>query len=149
MSAKAKKMPAGRRKNLGKARANWLYSGEEVQALFCVCANTVRNWQRDGLKSTKARVRLFLGRDLNAFHRKRREDAKRPCGQHEIYCLCCKRKHSLLHVPFVVDGPGRFRMRVVVTCPETGGRSPTYISETKLARLRQALKHNSSPDTDV
>lgn len=149
MSAKSKNVLARRRKYVGKARSNWLYTSEEVQALFRVCANTVRNWRRDGLKSTKARVRLFLGRDLNAFHRKRREDAKRPCGQNEIYCLCCKQKHSLLNVPFVVDGPGRSRMRVIVTCPETGGRSPTYISETKLARLRQALKHKNSPGTDV
>lgn len=149
MSARSKKVSPGNRKYFGKARANWLYNTAEVQELYDVCANTVRNWRRAGLRSTKTRVRLFLGRDLNAFHKKRREDAKRPCGPNEIFCVCCKQKHSLLRVPFEVSGPGRFRMRVIVTCPETGGRSPTYISETKHSRLRQALRHKSSPKTGV
>ncbi len=49
MSAKAKKVPAGRRKYVGKARSNWLYTSEEVQSLFCVPARPRGRSRADGL----------------------------------------------------------------------------------------------------
>lgn len=138
----------GGRRFLGKARANWLYTQPEVQTLFGVCPNTIRNWRRSGLRSFKANVRLFLGRDLNAFHRRRYEDAKRPCGAGEVYCVCCKQKHSLREVPLSIDGKGRFRTRVLITCPATGGTSATYVKETDLTSLTQQLNHKSSRVSD-
>lgn len=135
------------RRFLGKARANWLYTQPEVQALFDVCPNTIRNWRRNGLRSYKANVRLFLGRDLNAFHKRRYEDAKRPCGPGEVYCVCCKQKHSLRDLTFSLDGKGRFRTRVLITCPETGGTSATFLSEADFASLTHWCEPNSSPDS--
>lgn len=147
MSARVKKgvRSAGGRRFLGKARSTWLYTQQDVQELYGVCPNTVRNWRREGLKSTKVNLRLFLGRDLNDFHKRRREEAKRPCGPDEIYCLCCKQKHSLLEVQFSVEDKGRFRTRLRVTCPVTGGTTTTYVSDTDLVSLTQRLKRSSSP----
>ncbi|MBG6145787.1 helix-turn-helix domain-containing protein [Roseibium album] len=145
---KTRARPRGSRRFLGKARANWLYTQPEVQVLFDVCPNTIRNWRRNGLRSYKANVRLFLGRDLNAFHKRRYEDAKRPCRPGEVYCVCCKQKHLLHEVPFSVDLIGRFRTRVLMTCPATGGTSATYVRETDLTSLTQQFNHNSSPISD-
>ncbi|WP_269584062.1 helix-turn-helix domain-containing protein [Roseibium sp. Sym1] len=145
---KTKARSVGRRRFLGKARANWLYTQPEVQKLFGVCPNTIRNWRRNGLRSFKANVRLFLGRDLNAFHKRRYEDAKRPCAPGEVYCVCCKQKHSLREVPYLLDSKSRFRTRVLITCPATGGTSATYIRETDLTSLTQQLNHNSSRVSD-
>jgi len=142
---KTKARSHGSRRFLGKARANWLYTQPEVQTLFGVCPNTIRNWRRNGLRSFKANVRLFLGRDLNAFHRRCIEEAKRPCAPGEVFCVCCKQKHSLLDVPLSIDGKGRFRTRLLITCPVTGGTSATYVSETDFASLIQRRKHNPSP----
>jgi helix-turn-helix protein len=94
-------------KNSRKARANWLYTHQDVQDLYQVCPNTVRNWRRSGLKSIAAKNRLFLGRDLNEFHKQRRREAKRPSKFPDYFCLCCKLKHSLLQEPFQVVGETR------------------------------------------
>ena len=139
---------AGSRRFLGKARASWLYTKQDVEGLFGVCANTVRNWQREGLSSYKGSMRLFLGRDLNDFHRRRLKEAKRPCGPGEVFCVCCKQKHVLREIQFKVETRGRFRTRVLITCPVTGGTSTTYVSETDLTSLTQQLTHNASAASD-
>lgn len=129
------------------ARANWLYMRSDVLELYGVCPNTVRNWIRQGLVSFDAKGRLFRGAELNAFHRERQKAAKRPCSPFEIFCLCCKQKHSLLDTSFTPSWIGRFRTKVVVRCPETGGTTQTFISETNLDELRQRLKRSLSSQT--
>ncbi|MCV0428506.1 MAG: hypothetical protein K5905_23865 [Roseibium sp.] len=131
------------------ARANWLYTQQDVQALYDVCRNTVLNWMKYGLKSIEAERRLFLGSDLNAFHAERKRNAKTPCGRFEIYCTACKSKHSLLVESFKVETKGQFRTRVVLTCPETGKKASSFMRESVLDELRHTLESKSSAETPV
>lgn len=133
---------------LRKARANWFYKQRDVEELYGVCPNTIRNWMGYGLRSIKAKSRLFLGRDLNAHHKQRQADAKRPCKLDEIYCVCCKRKHSLRIEPFEID-EGSCRTRIIVVCPDTGGWATKWIGKTDLDELRHLQDRSSSPETSV
>ncbi|MTI05506.1 hypothetical protein E1180_08245, partial [Roseibium denhamense] len=121
MSAPVIEKPAKRQtlKSARLARAHWLYSIEDVIALYLVSRQTVRNWMRYGLKAIEAQKTLFLGQDLNEFHARRRKEVKVPCSFEEIYCVCCKQKHSFLIEPFTVEQRGKFRTLVSIQCPET------------------------------
>jgi len=149
MSAPATEKPAKRRtlKSAWLARAHWLYSIEDVIALYLVSRQTVRNWMRYGLKAIEAQRTLFLGQDLNEFHALRRKEAKVPCTFEEIYCVCCKQKHSFLIEPFTVGQKGKLFTLVSVQCPETGGRTTKFVRESDLHRLRDLQKRNCSAET--
>jgi Holliday junction resolvase-like predicted endonuclease len=126
MSAPATEKPAKRQtlKSARLARAHWLYSIEDVIALYLVSTQIVRNWMRYGLKAIRAQKTLFLGQDLNEFHARRRKEAKVPCTFEEIYCVCCKQKHSFLIEPFTVEQRGKFRTLVPVQVPMASGGRP-------------------------
>jgi len=68
-----------------------LYTVEELATLFQLHKNTVRGWQKLGLKPIDDhRPALFRGIDVSDFLRARRKTAKRPCGAGKIYCLKCR-----------------------------------------------------------
>jgi helix-turn-helix protein len=66
------------------------YTVEEAARLFGVHRNTVRQWIKRGLPVIAGHPVLFLGRDLRAFLKMRREEARRHCGPGEIYCMRCR-----------------------------------------------------------
>jgi hypothetical protein len=73
------------------AKINRSYLAEEVAELYGVHKNTVNNWLKQGLKDCGAGFpRLVLGKDLRAFHERRRLKNKRPCKPGEIYCVGCR-----------------------------------------------------------
>lgn len=102
---------------------------------------------RYGLKAIEAQKTLFRGQDLNAFHARRRKEAKVPCTFEEIYCVCCKQKHSFLIEPFTIDQRGKFRTLVSIRCAETDGRTTKFVRESDLHRLRDLQKRNCSAET--
>lgn len=141
-----------RRKNLKSsrsARANWLYTRKDVQDLYGICPNTLRNWMKKGLRPIEPSGKFFLGSDLNAFHAQRRKQVKMPCGPYEVFCTSCKSKHSLLEEPFEVDYAGRFSNRIFFNCPETGKRTSAFVRKTVLEELRQRFESKSSSETPV
>ncbi|WP_369414320.1 helix-turn-helix domain-containing protein [Microvirga puerhi] len=74
------------------------YTVEELARLFRVHKNTIRAWQKEGLKPIDdARPLLFKGDGVASFLLARRETAKQPCGPGQIYCLPCR-------APKVPDG---------------------------------------------
>lgn len=133
-------------KRLRMAKAHRYYSLDDVIALYSVSSNTVGNWRNAGLPSIKASIRLFRGEELNAFHKRRKLEAKCPCTRDEIYCVCCKTKHSLLEEPYKVDFFGKLRVAVVITCPDTGGTARKFISQGDLDHLQEFGKPKSSPE---
>lgn len=67
------------------------YSIDEIARLFRCHPNTVRSWQRQGLKPIDGRRPiLFHGEVIATFLRQRRVDAKHPCPPGHIYCLPCR-----------------------------------------------------------
>jgi hypothetical protein len=83
---------AKRLQNPRLAKIHRSYKVDEVADLYKVDKNTVRNWVKQGLRTCdNKRPVLILGRELNAFHTKRRTQNKRPCKDNEIYCMRCKK----------------------------------------------------------
>lgn len=119
------------RKSLNAAKTHWLYSPDEVMALYGVCRNTVLNWIRSGLPAIEAEERLFRGCDLNRFQQERRLKVKRPGEPHEIYCIRCKTLHSLLEEPFKVE-TSRFGRHVELICPDTGQSIRKFVAEADI-----------------
>ena len=67
------------------------YTVEEIATLLDVHRHTVRSWIKAGLQVIDARRPvLILGSQLQSFHRKRRDQNKRPCAPGEIYCMRCR-----------------------------------------------------------
>jgi hypothetical protein len=97
-----------------RAKIHYAYTVEETARLFGVCRNTVRNWQKAGLKSIDdRRPTLFKGGQVRAFLEGRRAAAKSPCPPGTLYCLKCRapRSPALGMVDYVArdEGPGDLR----------------------------------------
>ncbi len=127
-----------RRKYLKSSRqvkTNRLYTQQEIMEIYDVSRNTILNWIRYGLPVIKAKKRLFHGEAVNEFHRKRRENAKIPCDDTEIYCVSCKNKHSLLIEPFEVVCRSSPLVWIVVKCPDTGVPVHRYAAPHQITRI--------------
>lgn len=82
---------SARRANPHRVKLHRSYSVPELAACLGVHKNTVRHWQRDGLKSIDAsRPVLFQGADVRAFIAKRNASRKRPCPPGTLYCFRCR-----------------------------------------------------------
>lgn len=67
------------------------YSVPELAACFGVHKNTVRHWQRDGLKPLDSgRPVLFYGATIRAFLSKRNAIRRCPCPPGTLYCFRCR-----------------------------------------------------------
>ncbi len=133
-------------KSSRQVKTNWLYTQQEIMEIYDVSRNTILNWIRYGLPVIQAQKRLFHGEAVNEFHRKRRENAKIPCDDNEIYCVSCKNKHSLVIEPFEVAYRGNPRVWIMVRCPETGVLVHRFAAAHDITRIRALLKSKSSPE---
>ena len=66
------------------------YTVEQAARLSGKTRNTVRAWIKAGLPAIAGRPVLIEGRELRAFHERRRKAAKRPCPPGAIYCCKCR-----------------------------------------------------------
>jgi len=67
------------------------YSVEDIARLFKVHRNTVREWERRGLRPLDwRRPKLFLGSTLKAFLEARRRSQKCRLQPGEVYCVRCR-----------------------------------------------------------
>ena len=83
-------MPA-RRANPQRIKLHRSYSVAELERRLGVHKNTVRLWQRAGLKPIDAnRPVLFLGEAVKSFLAKRNASRKRPCSPGTLYCFRCR-----------------------------------------------------------
>lgn len=68
------------------------YSVEDITRLYGAHRNTVRAWERRGLRPLdNRRPKLFLGKTLKAFLEARRRSQKCPLQPGEIYCVRCRK----------------------------------------------------------
>lgn len=67
------------------------YDVAELAQLLDVHKNTIRNWQRDGLKPIDGhRPILFHGAVVRSFLERRKASAKAPCPPGTLYCFRCR-----------------------------------------------------------
>lgn len=82
---------AARRQNPRLAKAAFSYTIAEAAELYGVHRQTVRQWLANGLRTIDSRRPLLIhGRQLNLFHKARRDAAGSSCGAGQIYCLSCR-----------------------------------------------------------
>ena len=82
---------AARRVNPRAVKLHRSYSVPELAACFGVHKNTVRHWQRAGLKPLDGgRPVLFQGAIVRAFLSARNAIRKRPCPPGTLYCFRCR-----------------------------------------------------------
>jgi hypothetical protein len=71
---------------------HYSYTAGELAGLLSVHKNTISHWRRQGLKPIDdRRPVLFNGKAVRVFLEQRRDSAKRPCGDGELYCLRCRK----------------------------------------------------------
>lgn len=114
-------MPA-RRANPNRVKQHRSYSVDELARCYEVHKNTVRNWQRDGLKPIdNARPILFQGAAVRDFLTTRNSIRKTPCPPGTLYCFHCRspRAPALGMVDYVPMRPGGGNLRALCECCET------------------------------
>jgi DNA-binding XRE family transcriptional regulator len=81
-----KKYPSARRFKIHRS-----YSIEEVAHVVGVHKNTVRRWEKAGLRPIDdRRPKLFHGNELHRFLDAQRQQDRRPCPPGHMYCLRCR-----------------------------------------------------------
>lgn len=83
-------MPS-RRADPRRVKLHRSYTVPELAACFGVHKNTVREWQRAGLKPLDTnRPMLFQGTTVRAFLVKRNASRKHPCKPGTLFCFRCR-----------------------------------------------------------
>jgi hypothetical protein len=144
--------PPKKRRNLQserKAKCHQLYSSDDVIKLYEISRNTLTNWIAEGLPFVDGEVRLFHGKDLNAFHARRREKASgAPLAPFMVNCFGCKGSHSLIDGEISI-GPGRTLgvYRASITCPDTGVTANRYVCSEQVETIRKLREANPGRET--
>jgi len=113
---------AARRVNPRTVKLHRSYSVPELAACLGVHKNTVRHWQRDGLKPLDSgRPALFQGAIVRAFLSTRNASRKRPCPPGTLYCFRCRkpRPPALGMVDFVSINARSGNIRAICETCET------------------------------
>lgn len=144
--------PRKKRRNLQserKAKCHRIYSIDDVIKLYGISRNTLRNWIAAGLVFIDGEVRLFRGKDLNAFHARRRQRASgAPLPPFMANCFGCKGAHSLIDGEISID-PGRSSgmFRASTPCPDTGVRANRYVCSEEVDMIRKLREANPGRET--
>jgi hypothetical protein len=127
-----------------RARSHMLYTSAEVMRLYGISRNTLTNWIRQGLAFvgppskaavTKRCVRLFRGEDLNAFHDKRRAEAKRPSVADQLYCLPCHAHKSLKGREVELESVSGIAGQLFWVCPDCRRAAKLSVGPLIIERL--------------
>lgn len=148
---------AARRLDPRAVKLNRCYDVGELATRLGVHKNTVRNWQRDGLKPIDGcRPVLFHGSVIRAFLEIRNAGRKSPCPPGTIYCFRCRapRKPALNMVDFIPINAASGNIRALCgTCEAIMHRRAPFVSltaimpgcEVQIAEGPASLSGSSSP----
>ena len=132
---------ASRRFNPNLVKVHRSYTAGELALRFGVHKNTVRNWQREGLKSLdQSRPALFQGNTVREFLRARNTGRRSPCGPGRLYCLRCRASQAPAGgmVDFVPLNPRSGNLRAL--CGTCGGLMHRRASLTALAAVMPGIE---------
>jgi hypothetical protein len=107
---------ASRRANPQRVKLHRSYSTKELATRLGVHKNTVRHWQRNGLKPIDGnRPVMFQGGAVRAFLAKRNASRKRPCPPGKLFCFRCRehRPPALGMLDYLATTPASGNMRAI------------------------------------
>jgi hypothetical protein len=110
-----------RRINPNLAKIHHSYTARELADRLGVHKNTIRHWQRHGLKPIDdQRPYLFDGAVVRGFLKSRNKNQKRPCPVGSLYCFGCHqpRRPSPTSIEYVQTRMGAGNLRA--HCSECG-----------------------------
>ena len=113
---------AARRINPYAVKVHRSYDTGELAGCLGVHKNTVRHWQREGLKPNDTRrPLLFQGERVRAFLTARIAKRKRPCPPGTLYCFRCRqpRPPALGMVDYLAVTAASGNLRAMCTICET------------------------------
>ncbi|MFS0737671.1 helix-turn-helix domain-containing protein [Sphingomonas sp. 1P06PA] len=148
-----------RRAGPNTVKLNRTYDVAELAARLGVHKNTVRHWQRDGLKPLDGRRPvLFHGVAIRAFLSERSASRKSPCPPGTLYCLKCRvpRPPALGMVDYIpINATGGNVRAICATCETVMHRRAAKASLTTIlpgcdVQIAQALPRlKSSPSRSL
>jgi hypothetical protein len=100
--------------NVGRIKATWPYSVQEIAELFGIHKNAVLRWIKDGLQANKdQRPFLIRGEELIRFLNARQTRKRCKCKATEFYCFRCRapREAYLGIADIAIESPTRLRVR--------------------------------------
>jgi hypothetical protein len=144
-----------RRINPNLAKIHHSYTARELADRLGVHKNTVRHWQRNGLKSIDdQRPCLFDGAVVRQFLKSRNESQKQPCPVGTIYCFGCHepRRPSPTPIEYAQTRIGAGNLRALcskcgaVMCRRVRQDAIPAVLPGLLVQIRQASSRlNGSP----
>ncbi len=129
-------------------KKHFVYSVEELMALFGVCRNTVSNWVKAGLKpSDTLYPYLFRGAEVARFRDARQLKPRTPLRVGEFRCLVCEER--VFPEPSSLS---QMRMKncaigLWAQCPDCGASVTKIVNETDCDRIMQCANTNTSLDS--
>ncbi|OUS37729.1 hypothetical protein A9Q94_04975 [Rhodobacterales bacterium 56_14_T64] len=131
-----------------KLKKNRVYSGQDLQQVYSVSANTISNWVKTGLRpSDDKRPYLFRGGCVMDFHRARQERAKTKLRPGEFKCTGCKSAVfpdvSSLEELRTKNGA----LMGMARCSECGCHVRKFISQADLEVFEQLHDPNTTVDS--
>lgn len=129
-------------------KKNRVYSSEDLQRAFAVCANTISNWRNAGLEpSDRKRPHVFRGGHVMAFHKARRKRLRTALNPGEFNCIGCK----LAVYPYLDSLITRYARNganmAFGQCSECGFQVRKIISEADLVVFEQLRNPNATVDS--
>lgn len=146
-----------RRPGPNAVKLNRTYDVAELAARLGVHKNTVRNWQRDGLKPLDdRRPVLFHGSTVRAFLSSRRASRRSPCPPGTLYCFKCRapRPPALGMVDYIpISATGGNVRAICAICETVMHRRAAKASlaiilpgcDVQIAQAQPRLKGSPSP----
>lgn len=134
-----------RRKALARAKQHWVYSIDDLMALFGAHRNTITNWRNAGLQPVDDhQPLLFKGSEVSRFHADRKLKNRHRQLPGEFKCLSCK-EHVLPDIKTVTlhyqdsQTPAARAM-----CPECGMWITKWLNGTECERFQKCIDTKSS-----
>ena len=132
-----------------RAKANLVYSLEDICSLYGVNKNTPTNWQKAGGRPIDEKLpKLFKGSELNRFHDLRFQLSKRPCGLLELFCVGCGFSVIPVRSMLQFEPVGRFRSKVHGQCPKCDSRISQLVRTEKFELLKRYADPNANLSVD-
>ena len=128
-------MPA-RRVHPNAVKLNRSYTVGELAACCGVHKNTVRHWQRAGLKPLDdKRPAMFHGATARAFLIHRKADRERPCSPGTLYCFRCRAPRPPAPGPVDFVAINALTGNIRATCATCGTRMHRRARKADLASI--------------